>query len=396
MTTQSHSTKIRKLPVFDEEKELAKFLETNFTESLKNMIKLTVKTMVKSEMEAFRKEFGEKLYFNGTYDRNMTSTFGRIDDIPIPRFRQSPEGMQRSSLSVFETEQQKFMKLVEQMHLLGISQRKIKKLARDCFGIPISVTKVGAIYRELVEKEDVNINQKPLIDEYEYLLLDGIWETTKGYGWDDNRSVLLCALGVKPTGERRVIGFSLERTENGEAWYGFVKRLKDRGLVGANLKLIITDDLAAIESAAARVYPPVPRQLCIAHKQRNVLTKTSFKHKREMADDVKAIFRSETKEEAMEKAKTVVKKWYMAEPKAMESLRFNIEYCFTYFSFPKELWTKVRTTNLLEREFKEVRRRMKAFDNTFQSEASANRYANSIFSYLNSNYPLKGGLHTNA
>lgn len=396
MSTQTHDTKSRKLEVFDGEKDLAKFLETNFTESLKNMIKLTVKTMVKTEMEGLRKELGEKLYFNGTYDRNMTSTFGRIEDIPIPRFRQSPEGMQRSSLSIFETEQQKFMKLVEQMHLLGISQRKIKKLAHDCFGIPISVTKVGAIYRELVEKEDVNINQKPLSDAYEYLLLDGIWETTKGYGWDANKSVLLCALGVKPTGERRVIGFSLERSENGEAWNGFVRKLKARGLTGGNLKLIITDDHAAITGAAERVYPPVPRQLCIAHKQRNVLVKTSFKHKRELANDVKAIFRTTTKEEAMERAKTVVKKWYMAEPKAMESLRFNIEYCFTYFSFPKELWTRVRTTNLLEREFKEVRRRMKAFDNTFQSEASANRYANSIFTYLNDNYPLKGGLHTNA
>lgn len=396
MSTQINSTKIRKLPVFEEEKELARFLETNFTESLKNMIKLTVKTMVKTEMEGLRKELGEKRYFNGTYDRNMTSSFGQINDIPIPRFRESPENMQLTSLSVFEAEQQKFMKLVEQMHLLGISQRKIKRLAHTCFGIPISVTKVGAIYRELVEKEDVNINQKPLSDEYEYLLLDGIWETTKGYGWDNNKSVLLCALGVKPNGERRVIGFSLERSENGEAWYGFVRKLKQRGLTGATLRLIITDDLAAIANAAERVYPPVSRQLCIAHKQRNVLVKTSFKNKRAVADDVKAIFRTNTKEEAMELAKTVVKKWYMTERNAMESLRFNIEYCFTYFSFPKELWTKVRTTNLLEREFKEVRRRMKAFDNTFQSEASANRYANSIFAYLNSNYPLKGGLHTNA
>ena len=144
----------------------------------------------------------------------MTSTFGQITDIPIPRSRQSPEGMQVKSLGVFTDEQQKFMKLVEQMHLLGISQRKIKRLAHECFGIPISVTKVGATYRELVEKEDININQKPVADEYEYLLLDGIWEITKGYGWDDNKSMLLCALGVKLSGERRVIGFSLERSEN--------------------------------------------------------------------------------------------------------------------------------------------------------------------------------------
>lgn len=396
MTTQSHSTKNRKLEVFPEDRDLQKFLEVNFTESLKNMIKLTVKTMVKTEMEAFRKEYGEKLYFNGTYGRNMTSSFGRIEDVPIPRFREHPEGLEQKSLSVFADEQAKFMKLVEQMHLLGISQRKIKLLAKTVFGIPISVDKVGAIYRELAEKEDVNINAKPLADEYEYLLLDGIWEKTKGYGWDDNNSVLLCALGITPNGKRQILGFSLVRSENGESWKQFIASLKFRGLTGGNLKLVIADDHPAIKAAAETVYPTIPIQNCIVHKMRSVLRKTSWKTKAAVAEDLKALFRSQSKEEAMEKAKEVVKKWYMAEPKAMEALRFNIEYCFTYFSFPKDLWSKVRTTNILEREFREVRRRMKVFDNTFQNEQSATRYANSLFTYLNGNYPLKGGLHTNA
>lgn len=369
MTTQSHDIKIRRLPVFGEEKELSKFLETNFTESLKNMIKLTVKTMVKSEMEAFRKELGEKLYFNGTYGRNMTSTFGRITDIPIPRFRKTPEGMEPHALGVFEAEQAKFMKLIEQMHLLGISQRKIKRLAKTCFGIPISVDRVGAIYKELVEKEDVDINQKALDDDYEYLLLDGIWETTKGYGWDDNRSVLLCALGIRSGGERRILGFSLERSEDTVGWNKLVKDLKRRGLTGTNLKLIIADDHASIKAACETVYPGIMIQNCMIHKMRNVITKTNYKNRPAVIADLKAIFASQSKDDAMEKAKLTVKKWYMAEPKAMESLRFNIEYCFTYFSFPQHLWSKIRTTNILEREFREVRRRMKVFDNGLMAES---------------------------
>ena len=124
--------------------------------------------------------------------------------------------------------------------------------------------------------------------------------------------------------------------------------------------------------------------------------KTSYRNRKAVISDVKEIFRSETKEEAMGKAKEVVKKWYMVEKGAMESLRFNIEYCFTYLDFPKDIWKKIRTTNVLERELREVRRRMRGFDNTFQNEISANRYSNSIFTYLNNNYPLKGGLHTNA
>jgi putative transposase len=396
MTTQTNHTKIRKIPVFEEEKDLSKFLEVNFTESLKNLIKLTVKTMVKSEMEAFRKAYGEKLYFNGTYDRNMTSTFGRITDVPIPRFRETPSGMQTQSLSVFENEQQRFMKLIEQMHLLGISQRKIKQLAHDCFGIPISVTKVGAIYRELVEKEDVNINTKPLDDDYEYILLDGIWEITKGYGWTENKTVLLCALGIRPTGERKILGFSLARSEDSTSWTALLHDLKQRGLKGAHLKLVIADDHPTIKVSCGTVYSDVPIQNCVMHKMRNVIHKTSYKQRAGVVEDLKIIFASQTKEEAMEHTKRVVKKWYMTEPKAMESLRFNIEYCFTYFSFPKDLWSKIRTTNILEREFREVRRRMKVFDNTFQNEDSTNRYANSIFTYLNNNYPLKNGLHTKA
>lgn len=396
MTTQHNGSKNRKLEVFDGDRELSKFLETNFTESLKNMIKLTVKTMVKTEMEAFRKEYGEKLYFNGTYDRNMTSSFGRIEDIPIPRFRTTPDGMETKTLSVFADEQQKFMKLVEQMHLLGISQRKIKHLARTCFGIPISVDRVGAIYRELAEKEDVNINAKPLTDDYAHLLLDGIWEKTKGYGWDDNDSVLLCALGITPEGKRQILGFSLVREESSESWKRFVASLKTRGLTGGALKLVMADDHPAIKGAVETVYPTVLLQNCIVHKMRSVLRKTSYKTRAAIAEDLKEIFHSESKDEAMEKTKVVVKTWYMTEGKAMEALRFNIEYCFTYFSFPKELWMKIRTTNILEREFREVRRRMKGFDNTFQHEQSATRYANSLFTYLNGNYPLKGGLHTNA
>lgn len=396
MSTQTNYTKIKKLEVFSEEKELQKFLETNFTESLKQMIRVTVKTMVKTEMEEFRKKFEEKLYFNGTYGRNMISSFGKVEDIPVPRFRREANGYAPASLNVFEEERDKFQKLIEQMHLLGISQRKIKLLARTCFGIPVSTQKVGTIYKELAEKEEININGKVLDDDYEYLLLDGIWEKTKGYGWDSNKSILLCALGIRPNGERKIIGFSLERSEDNETWKKLVGQLKQRGLKGNNLKLVIADDHASIKHAAEIFYPSIPVQLCIVHKMRNVFRKSKFKNRVAVIEDVKTIFNSESKEEAMQKAKAVVKKWYMVEPNAMESLRFNLEYCLTYFSFPKSIWRKIRTTNILDREFREFRRRMKVFDNTFQNVESGERYANSIINYLNDYYPLKKGLHTNA
>lgn len=400
--TQSNNTKsrskIKKLPTFEEEKDLQKFLETNFTESLKQMIKVLVKTMVKSEMDEFRKQFEDKIYFNGYYGRNMTSTFGKIKDVPVPRFRQQVDDLNLKTMNVFNDEKGKFMKLIEEMHLMGISQRKIKRLARICFGIPISIDKVGEIHRELADREEVNINSQILDDDFEYLFLDGIWGKTKNYGWGNpnNKSVILCALAVRPNGERKIVGFHLSEKEDTVSWNKLISNLKKRGMEGKNLKLVIADDNPAIKCSMDYILPNTPLQNCIVHKMRDVLKKTKFKNKKEMASDLKIIFNSQTKEEATEKAKQVVKKWYLIEGKATESLRFNIEFCFTYFSFNKDIWHKIRTTNLLEREFREVRRRIKVFDNTFQNTESQNRYANTIFNYLNCNYPLKGGLHTNA
>lgn len=396
MPTQTNHTTIKKLPVFSTEKDLQKFLEQNMADNLKQLIKVTVQIMVKSEMELFRAQFEEKLQFNGTYFRQMLSTFGRIENIPIPRFRTPVENMQLKTLGVFGEEKDRFSELIGQMHLMGISQRKIKQLTKICLNTNISKDRVGAIYKELAEREEMNINGQILDDDFEYLILDGIWEKTKGYGWDDNRSTLLCALGVRSNGQRKILGFILARSEDIENWKRLLQDIKKRGLKGGNLKLIIADDHPAIKTAADGIYTNIPIQLCIVHKMRNVLRKTSYKNKTAMAEDLKIIFQSQTEEEGIEKAKQTVKKWYVAEPKATESLRHNIEYCFTYMKFKKELWSKLRTTNILEREFREVRRRMKVFDNTFQSNESANRYANTIFTNLNNNYPLESALHTKA
>ena len=93
--TRTNSSRINKLPVFETGSELHKFLESSFTESLKNLIKVTVNIMIKEEMDKFRKEttdFVSSMYFNGHYKRNMTSAFGEIKNIPVPRFRANPQG----------------------------------------------------------------------------------------------------------------------------------------------------------------------------------------------------------------------------------------------------------------------------------------------------------------
>lgn len=385
--TNGGKRKIKKFPFTSDDQQLAEFLSKNFTESLKQMIKVTVRTMIKTEMETFRSDFNEKLYFNGTYSRNMTGTFGKVNNVPVPRFRNNPADFTPKTLNVFSSEQEKFMELVNQMHILGISQRKIKQLAKTCLGINISANKVGKVHKELAQKEEFNINNQTLDDNYEYILLDGIRAKTKGYGWEDNDSVLLCALGIRSDGKRKIIGFTLARSEDYENWYKLVPQIKKRGLIGKNLKLAIIDDTQAIKNVINQLYPNLDVQTCVTHKMRNVITKTNFKSRPELIPDLKKVFDSKNKEEAVNQAKAFCKKWYIKEERATRSFRHNLEDCFTYFQFPQHLWSKIRTTNILEREFREVRRRIKVFDNSFNHVQSITNYANSIFNNLNENYP---------
>lgn len=379
--------KIKKFSFVSDDRELAEFLSKNFTESLKQMIKVTVKAMIKTEMETFRDEFSDKLYFNGSYPRNMTGTFGKVENVPVPRFRDNPDNFALKTLNVFSSEQKKFMELINQMHILGISQRKIKQLTRTCLGVNISANRVGKVHKELAEKEEFNINNQTLDDDFKYLLLDGIYAKTKGYGWEDNKSVLLCALGIRTNGQRKIIGFQLARSEDYDNWHKLLSDIKKRGLLGRNLNLAIIDDTQATKSAIGQLYPKLKIQNCVTHKMRNVITKTSFKSRPQLITDLKAVFDARSKDEAIEQAKVFCKKWYIKEEKATNSFRHNLEDCFTYMEFDRAIWSKIRTTNILEREFREVRRRIKVFDNSFNSTESITNYANSIFNNLNQNYP---------
>lgn len=389
-TTHINSNKtIKKLPVFEDEKDLLQFLERSLTDNLKQFIRVSISTLVKAEMEQIRNSMTEPTYFNGYYNRQLVSPFGKVEAIPIPRFRDGFGGNPPTVLSSFEEEKARTWDLLRDMHILGISQRKVKHLANKHLGLQISTTAVKDAMHELVMDESAQINKRLLDDEYEFLLMDGIWEKVKGNGWDNTKAVVLCVLGIKTDGTRDLIGFSLSRAEDENSWTELLSDIKKRGLIGKTLSMVIMDDSAGAKTAIDKIYPNVLMQNCIVHKLRNVQSKTSYQHRAAVTEDLKAITNANTPDEAMTAAKTIIKKWYMREETAMNSLKHNFEYCLTYFQFPRDKWSSIRSTNILEREFREVRRRTKVNDHSFNDLESQRRYHEGIFQYLNSNYPAR-------
>lgn len=389
-TTQTNSNKsIKKLPVFDDEKDLLTFLERSLTDNLKQFIRVSITTLVKAEMEQIRAGLQDQPHFNGHYSRQLVSPFGKVEDITIPRFRDGFGDSTPTTLASFGDERDRTWQLLRDMHLLGISQRKVKHLAQKHLGLTISTNAIKEATHELVMAESAQINNKLLDDEFEYLFMDGIWERVKGNGWDNTKAVVLCVLGMKADGTRQLIGFTLARAEDELSWSELLSDIKKRGLLGKTLNMIVMDDSAGAKAAIDRIYPNVPLQNCLVHKLRNVQSKTSYQNRAAVTEDLKAITNAASPDEATAAAKDIVKKWYMREETAMNSLKHNFEYCLTYFQFSRDKWSSIRSTNILEREFREVRRRTKVNDHSFNNFESARRYHEGIFQYLNESYPAR-------
>ncbi len=389
-TTQiNNNRRIKKLPIFEDDKELLQFLERSLTDNLKQFIRVSISTLIKAEMQQIRKELQDQTYFNGYYNRQLISPFGKIEDIPVPRFREGFGDNPPITLNGFKEEKDRVWDFLRDMHLLGISQRKVKHLALKHLGLNISTRAIKEATHELVMNESTQINKKLLEDEYEFLFMDGIWERVKGNGWDNTKAVVLCVLGMKVDGTRELIGFSLARAEDETAWSELLVNIKKRGLIGKTLSMVIMDDSGGAKIAIDKIYPKVLIQNCIVHKLRNVQSKTSYSNRALVTEDLKIITNANSPDEAMLAAKSIVKKWYMREETAMNSLKHNFEYCLTYFQFPRNKWTSIRSTNVLEREFREVRRRTKVNDHSFNDFDSVRRYHEGIFQYLNANYPAR-------
>jgi len=147
-----------------------------------------------------------------------------------------------------------------------------------------------------------------------------------------------------------------------------------------------------LKKALKRIYPFKRRQNCIVHKLRNVAVKVRKRNRVAMMREVKAIFNAGSRGEALRRFKEVKKKWIVEEERAVRCLERDLMSCLVYYDFPKEMWTKIRSTNILERAFREIRRRTRSMG-VLPNEGSANRIMYAITQKLNGNWALPKFTH---
>lgn len=307
---------------------------------------------------------------NGNRERVWETRVGEIP-LRIPKLR---EGTYFPSLLEPRRRAEKaLLAVVQTAYVKGVSTRKVDDLLKALGLTGIDKSKVSRICKELDELVE-GFRNRPLEGSYPYLWLDALYLKVR----QDHRIVnqaMVIAIGVRETGERDVLGFSLGASEEYAFWMDFLRSLVRRGL--KDVELVTSDAHEGLKAAIGEVLAGASWQRCRVHFMRNVLAHIPKGSKAVVAAAIRTIFAQPDRDAAGQQLSEVAKVMRPRWPKAAGLVAAAEEDVLAYMNFPPEHWTRIYSTNPLERLNKEIKRRTNVVG-VFPDQASVIRLVGSI------------------
>lgn len=316
-------------------------------------------------------------YRNGYYERDFVTRFGTIR-LRIARTRNQsflPKG-----LKPFQRRAEEVSLLIREAFLRGISTRQVGRVVATITGETVSAQTVSKLTRDLDEAVR-QFHQARLSDDYVYLFLDGVSLRVRRPA-GRKQVQMLVAYGIRQDGSRHLLAFLRRQGEGQADWEALLGDLYRRGLEGRALQLILTDGCAGLKAAIGTVYPRVRHQRCWVHKMRNILEKARKRDYEEVKTGAQAIYRAQSRAQAEAAFRRFRARWQRCYPGMVKRLGQDLPELLSFFAFPRHLWKKLRTTNVIERCFVEVRRRTRPMV-CFVNVESVDRIIYSIFQRFN-------------
>jgi transposase-like protein len=299
----------------------------------------------------------------GHRSRTIGTTAGVIDDLPVPRTR----GGFRTQL--FERYQRRMPEvdgLLRDMFVGGVSQQQVGTVVEQLTGSSPSPSTVSRVFHSL-EAEFAAWQKRPLPSRYVYAFADGTYFSVI-YESKGHKTPILALIGIREDGQREVIAFTTGECENQGAWENLLSDIKARGV--EQVDLWITDGHQAMLNAIALKFPSSKRQRCIKHKMDNVLSHVPQTQRDAVRLELRAIFYQSTRAKAEQQAAAFIAKYRPHYPSAIACLERDWAACLTFYDFPEQHWPNIRTSNIIERSFEEVKKRSKKMAAPFRNEAS--------------------------
>ena len=309
-------------------------------------------------------------YANGFKDKCINSRVGKLS-VQIPQVRGLsfyPQCLEKGMRS------ERALKLaIAEMYVQGVSTRDIEKITEQLCGLQISSSQVSKLSSVLDEEVEAWRNRE--LGCYCYVWLDARYEKVR-HGGIVKDLAIVWAVGVNEGGNREVLGISVALSEAEIHWRDFLKSLQKRGLHG--IRLFIHDDHSGLKAARRSVFPGTPWHRCQFHLAQNAQRYAPNKKiAKAIARDVRDIFNARDMEDAKRLLTEVVQKYEKKAPSFSKWAQDNIPEGFTAFHFPREHYRRLRTTNGIERQNQEIKRRTRVV-RIFPNERSALRLIGAV------------------
>jgi transposase-like protein len=323
---------------------------------LREGVQLLTQMLIELEAEQqigaakYERSPNRKAHRNGYRDRMWETRVGEIP-LSIPKLREGT--FFPSLLEPRKRSEKALLAVVQTAYVKGVSTRKVDDLLQALGLTGIDKSKVSRICKELDEAVE-GFRNRPLEGEYPYLWLDALYLKVR----QNHRVVsqaMVIAIGVRETGDRDILGFAIGASEEQAFWLDFLRGLVRRGLKG--VRLVTSDAHEGLKSALDQVLGGASWQRCRVHFMRNILAHVPKGDKSMVAAALRTIFAQPDREAAGQQLAEVVLAMRARWPKAAELLAEAEEDILAYMAFPPEHWTRIYSTNPLERLNKEIKRR---------------------------------------
>jgi len=345
-------------------------------DGLDEMAREGVRMLLQAALEAEVSEFLGRLWYerspeqpgyrNGRRRRVLTCGSGSFE-VALPKVAGAGRPFERKVVRAYERSSERIRQTLPLLYAEGLSTRDFERALRPFWRkAGLSRSSVSRANEALYEafrawrKRDLSGMQVA------YLFLDGIAEGVRLRS--SEKEGVLVAHGILSDGSRELLALHLGPRETEASWKAVLDDLASRGMKPP--ALLISDGCPGLIAAVKAVWPDVPRQRCTVHKTRNVLNRVPKKEQGRVKRDLARIFHAASLDEAERAVGEFLGKYGDEFPAACETLARDIEDCLTFYKFPQAHWKRIRTSNVVERAFKEVRRRTRVVGR-FPNERSA-------------------------
>lgn len=326
---------------------------------------------------------------SGSYQRQVLTSYGFIPDLRVPKLRSGNAERPWLILTRYQLTMQLVLDQALYLYTLGLSRGDLQEALYVLFGHVLSRDAINRV--TLAAQSPMMVwRTRPITDTPPILIVDGVWvqvlaETgatfldRSGHERREMRGVeqvILTVLGVWEDGRHEILHYQAAPEEHTRSWTALLAALKRRGLNPEAVRMVVSDGSSGLPSALVQELPKTQQQRCTVHKIRGLERYFCYRdllssdpgtqapltfeqarqlRRQQVSSDAQAIFEAASRTEALERLGSFQTTWGILEPEVVRMLSKDIELSLTFYQFDVALHARIRSTNLLERFFREFR-----------------------------------------